>query len=318
MTLAVIFTGWDSGFQISLIAITILLFFCEYVNRYLKRPYIPSFPMCLLGPASYLFSFIWIQYHPPSYLLSSDASFLFQIFWGIIVFSISCVILYTFVDLCLKSEEYLENEVGHDQLTGLPNRYFFADSLFNMEFPKKKEPEDEGGSAESPEGKSLRNNGMEKSGYWAAMVDIDDFKHINDTYGHNCGDFVLKEVARILLEWRKSCGVRTEFGFSDGRKILPDGDRMNMTIGRWGGEEFLILGQGGSGVGEMLDGLRREIMEYEIEHKTGNALVSECIHVTVTIGYAEYTSGMTVREWIGLADDRLYEGKTSGKNKVVA
>lgn len=299
MTLAVIFTGWESGFQITLIGISILLFYGEYVSRYLKKPYIPSIPTCLLGPVAYIGSYIWVHYHSPEYLLTRDANFIFQIFWGIVVFSITIVILYIFVELCVQSEEYLENEVGHDQLTGLPNRYFISDSIGNLDFLEK---EDEG----------------HVNHYWAAMVDIDDFKMVNDTYGHNYGDYVLKEIAKILLLWKEDCGVKAEFGSFSEKETENSPNKIGLTVGRWGGEEFLILGQGGQKIGEMLDGLRKRVMNHEFLRETDGRFEDKYIHVTVTIGYAMYKPGMTAREWIGIADNMLYKGKASGKNKVVA
>ncbi len=327
MTAASIFTGWESGFQVTLIAMSILLFYSEYLSRYLKQPYVPTFPMCLLGPASYMGCCIWNHFYDPKYPLPVNTAFSLQLFWGLVVFCISIAILYIFVELCVESEEYLENEVGHDQLTGLPNRYYFADSLSNLDFLQGEDMEDLADLEDEAEKHTERTavhkpkKASASEGYWAAMLDIDDFKRINDSYGHNCGDFVLKEVAKLLLSWKKECGTQSEIGLSSGGKKTNDPNSLAMTIGRWGGEEFLVVGRGADNVNELLEKLRTRIMNYDFVYRTEKgfgSFSSKKIRVTVTIGLALYEPGMTVREWIGAADARLYKGKKSGKNKVVA
>ena len=132
--------------------------------------------------------------------------------------------------------------------------------------------------------------------YWIAILDIDDFKKINDRYGHLCGDFVLRSLAEII---KKNCGDRT--------------------VCRWGGEEFVIVGDD-SGKDErgrrlesvLLDNIRRDVAIKDFLYDE-----STTVNMTVTIGTARYREGQTVDEWINMADARLYRGKKSGKNKVV-
>ncbi|MCR5665211.1 MAG: GGDEF domain-containing protein [Eubacterium sp.] len=313
MLLAIIFTGWESGFQVTLIGIGIILFYSEYLSRYLRNLYVHSFPTCLIAPGVYIFSYIWIRYHPPRYPLPPEVAFVFQIFLGIIVFVVTLSVLYIFVEVCMKSENYLENEVGHDQLTGLYNRYYFAEALSNVENLKQENKEqDESESA------FLQTFDEERAkDYWVAMMDIDDFKNINDTYGHNCGDFILKKVAKVVLEWKKECKVRNEIGFIDNAKAARGVAEKEISIGRWGGEEFLIVGRGKESAAEMLEVLRQKIERYEFLYQKEDGKAPERVVVTVTIGLANYKKGMNAQEWIEDADNKLYVGKTSGKNKVV-
>lgn len=129
-------------------------------------------------------------------------------------------------------------------------------------------------------------------GYTAAMADIDYFKKINDGFGHACGDYVLKELSALIREETES-----KKGF----------------VSRWGGEEFLII-LPNKGIKEsreflegLLDKIRNTVFEWE----------GERIPVTVTAGAAEAKKGETPDDTINRADHLLYDGKKSGRNRVV-
>ena len=123
-----------------------------------------------------------------------------------------------------------------------------------------------------------------------AMLDIDDFKQINDRYGHDFGDVVLYKLAETI----KASLRKTDYVF------------------RWGGEEFLILLKNldikDSYV--ILERMRIKIMENEIADK------NQSTHLTVTIGLSKYDGG-SIEESIKASDKNLYRGKSSGKNAVV-
>jgi diguanylate cyclase (GGDEF)-like protein len=162
----------------------------------------------------------------------------------------------------------LSEKAEKDKLTGLPNRYYMSSYLQKLE----KESELES--------------------FWVAMIDIDDFKVINDTYGHNFGDYVLETIAGIIStaeEDTKYC--------------------------RWGGEEFIL-------VGKIDDGMKRQHARLEelrrmIEEKTFT-YEGKSVNLTMTIGMAAYEKGQTIDEWISMADKKMYLGKHSGKNQVVS
>ncbi|MDR1322109.1 MAG: diguanylate cyclase [Gracilibacteraceae bacterium] len=123
-----------------------------------------------------------------------------------------------------------------------------------------------------------------------AMIDIDDFKQINDTYGHGCGDDVLVFLAGFL------------------RMSLRKTD----VVFRWGGEEFLIILEDVeiAQASDVMDGLRDRLAGAVIATRQGD------LRITVTIGLAKL-SYASVAESIEICDARLYEGKRSGKNRVV-
>ena len=120
------------------------------------------------------------------------------------------------------------------------------------------------------------------------MIDIDHFKLINDTFGHQQGDVVLKTLARVL-----------------GASIRAKG-----AVGRWGGEEFLVSLPGVS----LFEACT---LAEEIRHKT-ESLVFENpnLHVTISLGLAAYKPGDQSASLIKRADDCLYIAKDLGRNKV--
>ena len=135
------------------------------------------------------------------------------------------------------------------------------------------------------------NSDAEQRDTWCiAMLDIDDFKHINDTYGHDSGDAVLREFARIL----KTSLRKTDYVF------------------RWGGEEFLLLLRDTdiSDSYYTLDKMRSRIQESDMN------IAGKSIHATVTIGLSKCFSS-DIDQSIKTSDRNLYKGKCIGKNIVV-
>lgn len=265
MGLAVYYVGWNSGFQITLIGICSLLFYAEYMGRSLRIKSFPSVAIAPLAMLVYICTYIISRGRPSPYRLPGNIEGLLEISWAIIVFIIDIFILMVFVYVTLRSQELLSNKVLHDKLTGLPNRYYMSTFFSRMD-----------------------NTSIRKC-YWIAIIDLDDFKRVNDTYGHNCGDYVLVTVATIMRDKSR-----------------------NRELCRWGGEEFIIAGSndGGDPMTE-LQNLREAISDHVFEYE-GNI-----IHITVTIGVAWFVPNESIDEWIETADKRLYQGKKSGKNCVV-
>lgn len=119
------------------------------------------------------------------------------------------------------------------------------------------------------------------------MVDIDDFKLINDTNGHVAGDYVLEGLGNLLLEH-----VRRED-----------------IVARYGGEEFvLLIPRGGTGnAAQVAEKLRKSIEEYDFTPLPG---------ITASMGCTSYKAGESAEAFINRADTALYAAKRGGKNKV--
>jgi diguanylate cyclase (GGDEF)-like protein len=125
------------------------------------------------------------------------------------------------------------------------------------------------------------------------MIDIDDFKMVNDNYGHNQGDEVLKSIA----------------------ELIKDSLRRSDLLIRWGGEEFLVILEGCSNdsADTVAEKIRQRIAEAEFfDHK------GQKFHLSVSVGIATYSN--EVEDYLTLikhADEAMYQAKNQGKNRVI-
>ena len=157
-----------------------------------------------------------------------------------------------------------------DELTGLSNRRCF-DNTLEKEFLR-----------------ALRYNNK----LTLVMFDIDHFKTVNDTYGHPCGDYILKEVANAALQ---------TFRKTD-------------TVFRFGGEEFVvILTETDIKQSEIpLERFRKTIETLDLTYQ------NQQINITVSIGACQLDQSIgNKEEFLQKADNALYDAKNSGRNKVV-
>jgi diguanylate cyclase (GGDEF)-like protein len=124
------------------------------------------------------------------------------------------------------------------------------------------------------------------------LIDLDDFKRVNDEHGHACGDTVLREFAGLMND------------------VVREGD----TAGRWGGEEFALLLPDTA-----LDGAKRvaERLRQALEERVILSPEGEPLHVTVSLGVAAYPDLGGRAELVAAADEALYRAKRAGKNQVV-
>ena len=158
----------------------------------------------------------------------------------------------------------LEELATHDSLTGVFNRRKFNE-LIGIEFER------------------VRRYGKPLS---FVVLDIDHFKRVNDTLGHEAGDQVLVSLAQFLRD-----GIRTVD-----------------TLARWGGEEFVLLlpQVSGPGAAELADRLRREVRARRLPGG-----------VTVSCGVAEHRPPETPDDLFARADVALYRAKEEGRDRVV-
>lgn len=123
--------------------------------------------------------------------------------------------------------------------------------------------------------------------FGVAIADIDDFKKINDTYGHDCGDYVLKKIANILGKYP-----------TDKLKVF-----------RFGGEEIIFIYTNDFCVYDLFEKMRKEVNSYNFifnKHK---------FRISMTFGISPL--GDNFDELFKAADELLYVGKKSGKNNVM-
>lgn len=158
-----------------------------------------------------------------------------------------------------------EEFTSKEYLTGLYNRYHLDESLE----------------------RKLKQSKRYSTIFGVMMIDIDHFKAVNDDYGHQAGDTILKEFANVL----------------------KNNSRETDIIGRWGGEEFLIIVENidKDNIFKLAEKLRTIIETYDF---------SFVKHITASFGVTVYRSGDNVTEIVGRADKALYKAKNSGRNSV--
>lgn len=165
-----------------------------------------------------------------------------------------------------KTKQEYRHLYRHDALTGLYNRYEINEYMV----------------------KAFENK--DANHVAVIIMDIDDFKKINDVYGHECGDEVLKMVAdvplRLMCEHSHCC--------------------------RWGGEEFLLIMQCDHDPKIVAENIRREVENTPVEYK------DNIIHVTSSLGVciADSLEGISIHTVVDIADKALYKSKRNGKNQV--
>lgn len=169
-----------------------------------------------------------------------------------------------------QTQDKLKEMAMKDGLTGLYNHALLIE-LFEKEIDKQQ-----------------RNNGSISF----AMIDIDNFKKINDTYGHISGDTVLKELSNILMS------------------SVRGGD----IVGRYGGEEFSIVFPGidEQNAFQLCERIRKEVEDFNFE------IGIETVKITISIGinFNELKGIINKREIIQKADEALYRAKHNGRNRM--
>jgi len=173
-----------------------------------------------------------------------------------------------------KENLVLKQENIRDSLTGIYNRKYFDDQM-----------------------KDIQENNL---GVGLAIIDIDHFKDVNDLWGHQAGDAVLRGLARKLNE-----KVREE----------RVGEEYNDVVARYGGEEFVIIFKSNLSA----ENLEKRCEEIRTDIQSSMFWVSENIKVnrTISVGYALRRDGETAADLIARADRAVYKAKSGGRNQVV-
>jgi len=169
-------------------------------------------------------------------------------------------------EILQQKNEHLASLAMRDALTGISNRHMFAE-LYEKELAMLK-----------------RYNGKIS----LVMMDLDYFKSVNDTYGHNIGDAVLKEFAHIVQQNIREADI----------------------FARWGGEEFILLLRE-----TMCD--QAYIVCEKIRQKVEEHVFSEVGRVTCSIGMTEIDANDTLNQAVERADEALYEAKRLGRNQTI-
>lgn len=261
--LAVITVGWESGFHYYLL-IVIPVFLANQVNKW---PFKIAFATTLT--VSYVALDWYLRKAAPMFEMSATTLAYLHRFNLVTTIAILSGLTVLYVHLITQAEARLHQLATTDSLTGLMNRRCMLDALAREQALRQRKPHPS----------------------TVLLVDIDHFKKLNDTFGHNMGDWALKAVAEVLKN-----GVR-EMDF----------------VARWGGEEFLIVLPHASieGARPVAERLRLSISELRFPAK------DHPLRVSATLGLAEMGIGEEADQAIQRADAALYKGKNEGRNQVV-
>ena len=265
---SILMFGWSAGTQMMLVVLLVLDFFSSYKNNTIKVCYavfLVCFRIVMFDTARHTDAL-----HPLTYNAETFAQILNSVFAFVAIGTLCFIFSRDSQELEGKLVEYnikLVNQANTDPLTGLNNR------RKTMEFLE-----------------SLMSDAR-TTGICVSICDIDFFKKVNDTYGHDIGDKVLKSIAQTM--------------------VSTMGD--SCFISRWGGEEFLIVfsNMNGDDAYVLLQNLRTEISKLKFEVK------DRSFKISLTYGLAEYDYHSDALAFIKEADNKLYIGKENGRDQVV-
>ena len=259
--------GWNIGVQHFLSVLLVFCFFARYRQEHLKIAYV----LVLLVLRLYLF--FYCQNNDPGMDLTETVLYRFQLLNSFAIFwSLSMLAYFFSTDTqalegkLIEYNQQLKTQASIDPLTGLHNRRSTIEYL-------------EGLLASAERAVSI------------CLCDIDFFKRVNDTYGHDVGDTVLQKIAEA-------------FG-----NELPAGS----FISRWGGEEFLLIfpDSNGDEARISLETLRQKIKAITFDGG------SETFSVSLTYGLVEYDFQSNLTAILKEADEKLYLGKESGRDRII-
>lgn len=266
------YLGWESYFSFYLIISMIIII--NSITLSLRRKMIEVMILMVL----FIASFAHMKFVAPLYdmdpilvekigLLNSATA----------LFSVLFMQFHNFIEnenLKKKLQEMSEL----DPLTGAYNRRFFNEYL-DIEIKRLE---------------SLsRYDPSNKTNFGIAMLDVDDFKKINDSYGHLVGDRVLVDVAHII------------------KSVIFERD----IFCRYGGEEFSILFTHTSKEGAVIaiEKIREALLRHTFMTDKGKL----DIQVTISVGFAYFHEEANIYKLLELADQRLYKAKADGKNEAI-
>lgn len=279
MIFATVCCGWNYGFELYGFALSSVIFYTHYVFPNKKDMHILPLIAITLSVSIFIGLRLYTYVFPPLYrnpaqlsgnfekaiyISNATLSFLFIMFamWG-------------YTKNVTSTEKKLIRLAEFDELTQLYNRTKM--DKINQKIEEK-----------------CRS---EKRFCSISMMDIDNFKQINDTYGHNAGDKILEQIARIIEE---NCRPLRDCHFS-----------------RWGGEEFLIvqeytqLRENEPNLTKLMCHIKDQVSE------TNFSFGKQTIKATITAGIANHSRSKKIKATIHEADHQLYVGKDMGKNCVI-
>ena len=271
--LSVLLIGWrcaPSGFLLSIVPI--IIYFGCFLLKGWKRVFIAlllAYDFALFIALYFLFAkgepaFVINEMYVHAFYIFTNFVMVFSVIFYNVIYIYSNEVELTNLE---KQNVKLTADASKDALTGLLNRRGFL-PLVNGYM-----------------------NGKKQHHFCIAFFDIDNFKRINDSFGHDCGDEVLRHISKLVAREMHGCDIC-----------------------RWGGEEFVIL----------MKDYDFEVAKHKMEYirkfveSTPTIFYNKRIPATITIGLEERKEKyQDPEEIIKVADERMYYGKQHGKNIVI-
>ncbi len=260
--LGTLMVGWDSAFHYYLLMFIPAIFVSTKTRKAVAAVFVLwSFYVGLDAAMHFI---------RPIEPLAPEALAMLRYFNISVVFLMFSYLSSYYYRMVLAAQSRLSKLAMTDPLTGLYNRRHIID-VANYEATQQ---------------------GRNSSQLSFIIADIDHFKRINDTYGHETGDAMLVAVSQAI------------------RSSVREQD----SVSRWGGEEFLIVlpDTGLENAVLVANRIREKIAAINI------AVEKKTITASVTLGVSSYHPGESISKAIARADELLYKGKDAGRNRVVA
>ena len=270
---SVYYTGWDCGSYLFLFSIVpIMIYFGGIIFKGTERLIVGGILVVIFG----LFIILYIKYSDaePLYVVPDTIRMIlfvftmFAMFFAVVFYNIIHIYSSEYeVTSLTRKNEALSIDAHVDVLTGLLNRRGFLPIVAKLLKAK------------------------ESAHFCIAFCDIDNFKRINDSFGHDCGDEVLRHISSMIEKEMHGCEVC-----------------------RWGGEEFIILLRDYDFpiAKQKMESIRKSIED------TPTVFFNKHISTTITIGLEEYKDIYNEPDdIIKVADARMYYGKQHGKNILI-
>lgn len=261
--------GWGYGFTM----VIVLLLSLAYLQNF--NTFLVPIGICLIEATAF-FVMLYLTKDTPNYPnpfmpYINIANFLFMVITLLAYIWLNDRENLKIIKQLDDRKEYLQYKAENDYLTTLLNRRAMNDIL------------DE--KLENLKDKTINSLSV-------AIGDLDNFKHLNDTYGHSFGDLVLKKVSQVF---------KKEYDLNP-----------NIFVARWGGEEFLILFVNYSydETYALLENTRKMIEKLEIKDELNST------NVSISMGFSYSNNVYNKDLLITKADSALYIAKDSGKNRV--
>ncbi len=269
--------GWESGFPLYPFGLITVIYYTKYI--YYDKKFMKPIPIIVSVFA--IIEFVSLKVvtvlTEPRYIIQPLVLTRFSIFNGLLIFMLIMISLIDYTNVVLKTEKVLHHIADFDELTNVFTRRKIHELL--NEYHK------------------MAENG--KQNFCISIMDVDNFKYINDTFGHDTGDYVLKTICK---------NIKSE---------LSKNSKKYTDIARWGGDEFLIVQQYDD-KSVTLEQCRNTIATIQNNISNYNFTKKGTkLPVSLTIGFASHNKGDSIDETFKNADENLYKGKVKGKNTVV-